>query len=75
MKFVSIVAMFFLLTFSALAGTFVETFDGKELEGWEELVQLNKAPGSWEIIDNELHAVSRETFVRLLTTGDSTWED
>ena len=75
MKSVTIVVIFTLLPFSALAGTFLETFGGKELEGWEELVQLNKAPGSWEIIDGELHAVSRETFVRLLTTGDNTWRD
>ena len=46
-----------------------------DLEGWQELVQLNNAPGSWEIINDELHAVSRETFKRLLTTGDDTWED
>lgn len=75
MKITCILTLLLVLSLSASAGTFVETFGGKELEGWEELVQLNKAPGAWEIIDNELHAVSRETFVRLLTTGDNTWED
>ncbi|MCY3739501.1 MAG: DUF1080 domain-containing protein [Candidatus Poribacteria bacterium] len=75
MKFVSIVAILFLFTSSVWAGTFVETFGDGDLEGWKELVQLNKAPGSWEIVGDELHAISRETFIRLLTTGDNTWED
>lgn len=75
MKSVVIVAIFFLLTSSASAGTFLETFDGKKLDGWQELVQLKEAPGSWEIVDNELHAVSPDPARRLLTTGDETWED
>ena len=75
MKFVSIVAILFLFTFSVSAGTFRETFDNKELEGWQELVQLNNALGSWEVLNGELRAVSRERFLRLLTTGDDTWRD
>ena len=75
MQLTSIIVLLFLLPFSAWAGTFLETFDDGDLEGWQELVQLNNVPGSWEIVDNELHAVSRETFKRLLTTGDDTWED
>lgn len=75
MKSIGIVVLTFLLPFSASAGTFLETFDDRDLEGWQELVQLNNAPGSWEIVDNELHAVSHEDFLRLLTTGDDTWED
>ena len=75
MKSVTIVVVLFLLPFSVLAGTFLETFDDGDLEGWQELVQLNNAPGVWEIVNDELEAVSRETFVRLLTTGDETWED
>ncbi len=75
MKSVIIVILIFLLSFSAWAGTFIETFDDRELEGWQELIQLNNPSGSWEIIDDELHAVSRETFLRLLTTGDDTWEN
>ena len=58
-----------------MAGTFLETFNDGDLEGWQELVQLNNAPGSWEIINDELHAVSHEAFKHLLTTGDDTWED
>ena len=75
MKSVTIVVMFFLLPFSVLAGTFLEAFDHKELGDWQELVQLNKDPGVWEVVDDELHAVSHETFLRLLTIGDDTWED
>jgi len=36
----------------------VKTFDDGALEEWQALVQLNNLPGSWEIIDDELHAVS-----------------
>ena len=75
MKFTGIMVLLLLLPFSAVAGTFLETFDDRELQGWQELIQLNNPSGSWEIIDDELHAVSRETFLRLLTTGDNTWEN
>ena len=69
-----IVAILFLLPFSVWAGTFLETFDGKELEGWQE-IWVDKATAVWEIVDDELHAESREAYIHLLTTGDSTWED
>ena len=75
MKSVTIVVVLFLLPFSALAGTFLETFDHKGLASWQELVQGNKDPGVWDVVGDELHAVSHETFLRLLTTGDDTWED
>jgi hypothetical protein len=76
MKFISIVVMLFLLPFSVWAGTFLENFDDGDLEGWQELVvQLNEAAGSWNVINDELHAVSHEGFPHLLTTGDDTWED
>ena len=75
MKFVCIVTVLFLLPFSGWSGTFLETFDGKKLDGWQELVQLREAPGSWEIVNDELHAVSPDPAMRLLTTGDETWED
>ena len=75
MKSVTIVVVLFFLPFSVLAGTFLEAFDHKELRDWQELVQLNKDPGVWDVVDDELHAVSHETFLRLLTTGDDTWED
>ena len=74
MKSVMIVAILFLLTFSVWAGTFLETFDGKALEGWKE-IWGDKGPAVWEIVDGELHADSREAYIHLLTTGDSTWKD
>ena len=37
MKFTLIVATFFFLSFSGWAGTFLETFDDKNLKGWGEL--------------------------------------
>ena len=75
MRFTHIVTLLCFLSVSASAGTFIETFSDDDLEEWKELVHLNKAPGSWEVINNELHAVSRETFRRLLITGDNTWEN
>ena len=75
MKSVVIVAIFFSLIASALAGTFLETFDDGDLEEWRELVLLKEAPGSWVILNDELHAVSPDLVMRLLTTGDETWED
>ena len=74
MKSVPIVALLFLLPFSVWAGTFLETFDGKALDGWKE-IWGDKAPATWEIVDGELQADSREAYIHLLTTGDNTWED
>lgn len=75
MKFMCIVTVLFLLPFSGWSGTFLETFDGKKLDGWQELVQLKEAPGSWETVNDELHAVSPDPAIRLLTTGDERWAD
>ena len=74
MKSVMIVATLFLLTCSVWAGTFLETFDGKALDGWQQ-IWVDKGPAVWEIVDGELHAESREAYPHLLTTADSTWED
>ena len=73
-KSVMIVATLFLLTFPVWAGTFLETFDGKALDGWQQ-IWVDKGPVVWEIVDDELHAESREDHIHLLTTGDNTWED
>ncbi|RKU21681.1 hypothetical protein C6500_05840 [Candidatus Poribacteria bacterium] len=75
MKFMCIVTVLFLLPFSGWSGTFLETFDGRGLEAWQELIQLKEAPGSWEIVNDELHAISPDPAMRLLTTGDETWEN
>ena len=60
MQLTFIIVLLFLLPFSVLAGTFLETFDDGDLEGWQELVQMNVAAGSWNVINDELHAVSHE---------------
>lgn len=75
MQLTSIIVLLFLLPFSAMAGTFLETFDDGDLEGWQELVQLNNAPVSWETVHDELHVVSHETYLSLLTIGGDTWDD
>jgi hypothetical protein len=74
MKFTGIIVLLLLLSFSASAGTFLETFDDKDLEGWEE-IWADKGPALWEVVNDELRADSREAYIHLLTTGDSTWED
>ena len=66
MKFALIVTLLFLLPLSVWAGTFLETFDGKDLDGWQQIWAI-KGPAVWEIDDGELHADSREAY--------STWED
>lgn len=73
MKLILVGSGIFLLVLSVSAGTFVETFGDRKLGEWQELVQLENEPGSWEVINGELHAVSRGTIVRLLTTGDDSW--
>ncbi|MYG08747.1 DUF1080 domain-containing protein [Candidatus Poribacteria bacterium] len=73
-KFLIIVTVLFISPLSVWAGTFLETFDGKELEGWQQIWAV-KGPAVWEIVDGELHAESREAYIHLLTTGDTTWED
>ena len=75
MKFSIIVTVLFLFSLSVLAGTFLETFDDRNFDGWQELVPRAKEPGSWEIVDAGLHAEGHDTYLRLLTTGDNTWKD
>ena len=65
----------FLFTSSVWAGRFVETFSDGDMEGWHELLLPRAEPGSWEIIDGELHGISPAGFTRLLTMGDKTWRD
>ena len=67
----------FFLSFSALAGTFTETFNGEKLDNWQELVMFGlEAAGSWEIIDSELHAIQNTGGVtHLLTIGEEIWQD
>ena len=65
----------FIFTSSVWAGRFVETFRDGDMEGWHELLLPQAEPGSWKIIDGELHGISPEGFTRLLTMGDKTWRD
>lgn len=69
----------FLFTFSAGAGTFLETFDDGELGEWQELVFFGAdAPGPWKIVDGELQFLLNLDdggLTRLLTVGDETWQD
>lgn len=77
MKLVLIALGLFFLAFSALAGTFLDTFDDGKLVGWQTLVMFGfEDPGSWEIIDGELQGISNAgTITRLLTIGRETWQD
>ena len=75
MKSLLVGSVIFLCTFSAWADTFLETFDAVDIEGWQELIMLDAEPGSWEVLDGELQAVSRGGLTRLLVTGNETWKD
>ena len=75
MKLTRIVAVLLLLPLSGWAGTFIETFNDDDLKEWQELVQQNEKPGAWEVIDRELHAVSTDRWLRLLTIGNKKWRD
>ena len=78
MKLVVIASIIFLFTFSARAGVFLEDFDNN-FGVWQELlfndVRNDVPPGSWEIVKGELHVVSPDGRLRLLTVGDETWRD
>ncbi len=77
MKFRRIIILLFFLPFSASAGTFVETFDAKDLQDWQDLtmVNLDAAQATWEVLDGELQGMSHTTLVSLLTVGDKAWKD
>ena len=75
MKSTIIVVVLFLLPFPAVAGTFVETFDDQDLGEWQELIRNDAAPGSWEVVNRELQAISPDSWTRLLTIGDKRWRN
>ena len=74
MKLVVVGSTILLFTLSAGAGVFLEDFDNN-FGVWQELLMADAEPGSWEIVDGELHAVSPDGWTRLLTVGDETWGD
>lgn len=78
MKFGTIIVILFLLPFSVWAGTFVETFDGGDLDEWQEIIMLDFRidPETWQVIDGELHGTMRHLGLpQLLTTGDEKWRN
>lgn len=76
MKLVLIGLGIFFIAFPAVAGTFQDTFDDGKLVGWQELVLFGvDAPGTWEVINGELQAISEGGITNLLTIGEETWED
>lgn len=74
MKLIAIGSAILLFTLPAWAGTFLEDFDNN-FGVWQELLVDGAEPGSWEIIDGELHAVNTDFWPHLLTIGDETWSD
>ena len=75
MKLVCLVGTLFLFSFPGWTGTFIETFNEDTLGAWQELVQQDNDPGSWTVIDRELHAVSTDGWLRLRTIGDQKWQN
>ena len=69
----------FLFIYPARADTFLETFDDRDLEKWQELVFFGfNAPGPWSIVDGELRYMLNLDdggVTRLLTIGDEIWQD
>ena len=63
MKFLIIVTTLFLFSLSVSAGTFLETFDGKELDRWQQIWR-DKAPLSGRL----LMANCTQTVVRRIRT-------
>ena len=74
MRFTHIVTLLCFLSFSASAGTFIETFDDG-LTDWQELNVHDAVLGSWEIIDAELEMTNPGGGARFFTTADETWQD
>lgn len=65
----------FFLAFSALAGTFLDTFDDGKLVDWQTLIMFDLDDiGSWEIVDGELQVINTGTLT-LLTIGEEVWKD
>lgn len=75
MKLTVIGSAILLLIFPAWAGTFLENFDNGNLDEWQEFNMRNAPDGTWKIINDELHGISPDAAIRLLTIGDKTWRD
>lgn len=62
-------------TFPVSAGTFLETFDRRNLKDWEEVNERNSGDGEWQIVDGVLHAESKDDAIRMLVIKDAAWHD
>lgn len=75
MKFAIIVDTFFFFAFSALGGTFSETFTEGNLADWRELNAHDAVLSSWEISDGELEGINHGGGAHFLITGNQIWQD
>ncbi len=75
LTFIGFSVIFFLS--SAWAGTFVETFSDRDINEWQEIIlfDFKVKPGSWQIIDRELHWINTDQLLNFLTIGDDRWAD
>ena len=73
--FLITVTILLFVPLSVLAGTFLDTFEDRNLDGWREVVPWDREPGSWEAVEGGLQAEGRDMYLRVLTTGDETWKD
>lgn len=65
----------FLLTLSASAGTFLETFDRFDVKEWEEVTERNLPKGEWRVVNGVLQAESKDDAIRMLVIKDAAWHD
>ena len=83
MKALSIGLGIFILTCSAGAGVFLETFDDRDIiKQWQELTILNlqgglPGPQAWKIVGGQLQSliIRDERVTRLFVIGDEEWQD
>ena len=75
MKLTTVGIVILLLTLPAWARTFLADFDKGDLNEWQEFNMRNAPDGTWKIVNDELHAVSPDAAIRLLTIGDETWRN
>ena len=75
MKFTTLIVgcIVFLLTLSASAGTYVDTFDDRKLTDWKEVNVKDPRPGKWRVFNGELRADNKDDDIRLLVLKDVQW--